>query len=74
MRKNSGFTILELAIASAIIVVALAVVYGVTAESSDTARLGTNAGTLEGSASRALDKIANESKRSSRRPRRANPP
>jgi hypothetical protein len=60
MRRNGGFTILELAIASAICVLALAVVYGVTAESSDTARLGTNASALEGQASRALDRMATE--------------
>jgi type II secretory pathway pseudopilin PulG len=60
MRHNGGFTILELAIATAICVLVLAVVYGVTSESTDTARVGTNAGTLEGQASRALDRMATE--------------
>jgi len=58
--RTRGFTLLELLIAGTIFLVALAVVYAVTAESTDTARVGTNAGTLEGQASRALHRIAGE--------------
>ncbi len=58
--RNRGFTILELLIAGTIFLLMLAVVYAVTAESTDTARVGTNAGTLEGQASRALHRIVSE--------------
>ncbi|MFI5401376.1 MAG: type II secretion system protein [Planctomycetota bacterium] len=58
--RTKGFTILELLIAGTIFVIALAVVYGVAAESTDTARVGTNAGTLEGQASRALHRMTGE--------------
>jgi hypothetical protein len=55
-----GFTILELAIACTVAVLMLAAVYAVTAESSDTARLGTTMAVLEGHASRALDRVARD--------------
>ena len=58
--RTRGFTLVEVLIASTIFIAALAIVYGITAESTDTARVGTNAGTLEGQASRALNHIANE--------------
>lgn len=58
--RTRGFTILELAIACTVAIIMLGVVYAVTSESTDTARLGTNMAVLEGSASRALDRIATQ--------------
>ena len=60
MRRTDGFTLLELLVAGTIFLLALAITYAVTAESTDTARVGTNAGTLEGDAARALDRISQE--------------
>lgn len=60
MRRTRGFTIVELLIAVTICLAALMIVWSVTAESTDTARVGTSVGTLDGQASRALDRIANE--------------